>query len=109
MIKIRKNETKRKKVHPTNSDVLRIEKDIRTLRDSNKTDAEIRALLGLELRTYQNYLKRIHDEDKEIWHSIASEQIESELLRLKDSLEQTYQKAKELYRRAFEKTGRYRI
>jgi hypothetical protein len=40
-------------IHPTNSQVQRIIKDIRTLRDSGKSDVEIRETLGLELRTYQ--------------------------------------------------------
>ncbi len=78
------------------SRVLRIEKDIRTLRDSNKTDVEIRALLGLELRTYQNYLKKIHEEDQAIWYSITSNEMATELLRLKACLEDTYLKAKQL-------------
>jgi hypothetical protein len=68
----------------------RIIKDIRTLRDSGKADTEIRALLGIELRTYQRYTKRIHEEDQKVWYSITQEQMETELLRLKSSLEETY-------------------
>ena len=36
--------------HPTNSEVQRIEKDIRTLRDSNKSSTEIQEILGIELK-----------------------------------------------------------
>ena len=77
-------------IHPTNSQVQRIEKDIRTLRDSGKSDIEIRETLGLELRTYQKYTHKIHEEDQKVWFSIAQEQLGSELIRLKNSLEHSY-------------------
>jgi hypothetical protein len=65
---MKKRQKTTKKEHPTNSQVQRIIKDIRTLRDSNKSDIEIRETLGLELRTYlaeendiiESTLKRIH-------------------------------------------------
>ena len=76
--------------HSTNSQVQRIEKDIRSLRESGKTDIEIRETLGLELRTYQRHKKRIHEEDQKVWFSITQEQLGTELLRLKSSLEETY-------------------
>jgi hypothetical protein len=66
------------------------------LRAQNKSDKEIRDILNLELRTFQRYTKRIHDEDKEIWYSITSNEMASELLRLKGCLEHTYQKANEI-------------
>jgi hypothetical protein len=74
----------------TNSQVQRIEKDIRALRDSGKNDIEIRETLGIELRTYQRYMHKIHLEDQMVWLSITQEQLGSELLRLKSSLEETY-------------------
>jgi hypothetical protein len=80
--------------HPTNSQVQRIKKDIRALRDSGKSDIEIRETLGLELRTYQKYTRILHLEDQKVWLSITQEQLGSELLRLKSSLESTYQTAR---------------
>lgn len=74
----------------TNSQVQRIEKDIRSLRDSGKSDIEIRGMLGIELRTYQRYMHKIHLEDQLVWLSVAQEQLGSQLLRMKQSLEETY-------------------
>lgn len=82
--------------HPTNNQVQRIEQDIRALRMQNKSENEIRALLGLEPRTYRNYSKRINDEDMAIWYAITAEEMAGELLRLKSSFEDTYLKAKAL-------------
>ena len=76
--------------HPTNSQVQRIIKDIRTLRDNGKSDIEIRETLGLELCTYQKYTHNIHAEDEKIWLSISREQLSTELLRMKHSLEHSY-------------------
>ena len=87
----KREKTKEKvKVHPTNSQVERIKKDIRALRDSGKSDIEIRETLGLELRTYQKYIHILHLEDQKVWLSITQEQLGSELLRLKSSLESTF-------------------
>lgn len=76
--------------HPTNSQVQRIEKDIRALRDNYKTDSEIRETLGLEIRTFQKYMKRIHDADREIWLFISRNELATELLNLRQSLTNTY-------------------
>lgn len=74
----------------------RIIKDIRSLRDSGKNDIEIRALLGIELRTYQRYTKTIYEEDKQVWYDIASQELESELLRLRSCLNNSYNIAKKI-------------
>ena len=87
---MKKREKTREKAHPTNSEVERIKKDIRSLMNSGKSDIEIRETLGLELRTYQKYTHIIHLEDQKVWLSITQEQLGSELLRLKQSLEETY-------------------
>ena len=39
----------------SNSAIKRIEKDIRSLRDSGKNDIEIRQTLKIEERTYRRY------------------------------------------------------
>jgi hypothetical protein len=91
--------TKRTKTNhkrSTNSEVERIVKDIRSLALEGKSDSDIRALLGLELRMYQKYTKRIHEEDKQVWYDIASQELESELLRLRTCLNNTYNIAKKL-------------
>jgi len=80
-------------IHPTNSEVQRIKKDIRSLRDSGKFDTEIREILGLELRTYQKYVRKIHEEDQIVWISLTQDQMAGELIRLKDSLEDSYRTA----------------
>ena len=81
--------------HPTNSEVERVISDIGQLRAQDKTDYEIRDILNIELRTYQRYVKRINEEDKEIWCSITVNEMESELLRLKETFEQAFHRAKE--------------
>jgi hypothetical protein len=74
----------------------RIIKDIRSLRDSGKSDVEIREILGIELRTFQRYTKTIYEQDQQVWFSITQEQLATELLRMKKSLEDTYKIAKEM-------------
>ena len=69
-----KNDIKRQRA--TNSQVDRVISDMRQLRAQNKTDNEIRALLVLELRTYQRYTKQIHEEDKAIWFGITKIEME---------------------------------
>ena len=84
--------TTSKKKPPTE----RIIKDIRNLRDSGKSDNDIRALLGIELRTYQRYTKTIYEEDKQVWYDIASQELESELLKLRTCLNNSYNIAKKM-------------
>jgi hypothetical protein len=72
------------------SDVERIIADIRTLKDNGKSNEEIRLMLGISLRSYQRYTKRIHDENKRIWFAITQESLGTELLRMKKSLEKTF-------------------
>ena len=93
---MKKRQKTKEKEHPTNTEVQRIIKDIRTLRDNNKSDIEIRETLGLELRTYQRYTKAIHEEDKQVWYDIASQELESELLKLRTCLNNSYNIAKKL-------------
>jgi hypothetical protein len=57
---------------------------------------EIRDTLCLELRTYQKYMHILHLEDQKVWLSITQEQLGSELLRLKSSLEETYKISREM-------------
>ena len=85
--------TKTNKKHSTHNEVDRLKKDIRALRDSGKNDIEIRDMLGLELRNYQKYTHILHLEDQKVWLSITQEQLGTELLRLKNALEETYRTA----------------
>jgi hypothetical protein len=80
---------------PTHS-IERIIADIRALRESNKSEIEIRNLLDIPLRTYQRYTKTIHEEDKQVWYDIASQELESELLKLRTCLNNSYNIAKKM-------------
>ena len=48
------------------------------------------------MRTFQGYSKKIHHEDKEVWYSITSNELESEFLKLKESYEIHYRECKTL-------------
>ena len=85
--------TKTNQKRSTNSEVERIKKDIRSLRDSGKSDTEIRETLGLELRNYQKYAHILHLEEQKVWLSVSQEQLSGQLLRMKQSLEHTYNTA----------------
>ena len=90
-MKIRQLTTGKKKP-PTE----RIIKDIRSLRDSGKSDNEIRELLKIELRTFQRLTKAIYEQDQQVWLSITQEQYCSELLRLLLCINYAYNIAKQL-------------
>ncbi len=73
----------------------RILHDIRNLKDSNNTDREIMEILAIPtLTTYHRYLSKIHKQNKEAWLRVTMDEYETELLKLKGSLEDTYRKAK---------------
>src|SRR5262245_20037965 len=67
--------------------------DIRRLKEQSKSDREIMEILGIQPRQYHRYAARIHKEDKTIWYSVTSKQLESELIKLKESFEFTYRYA----------------
>ena len=56
----------------------------------NKSDGEIIALLKLPQRTLTRYKQRICEQNKQIWAKLVENQLEGELIKLKDSLESTY-------------------
>lgn len=95
-MKKREKTREKVKVHPTNTQVERIKKDIRSLMNIGKSDIEIRETLGLELRTYQKYAHILHLEDQKLWLSITQEQLASELLRLRSCLNDAYKISKQL-------------
>jgi len=72
----------------------RILHDIRNLKDSNNTDREIMEILAIPIPTYRKYVARIHKQNKEAWLRVTMDEYETELLKLKGSLEDTYRKAK---------------
>ena len=72
----------------------RILYDIRNLKDSNNTDREIMEILAIPTITYRRYVARIHKQNKEAWLRVTMDEYETELLKLKGSLEDTYRKAK---------------
>src|SRR6185295_711788 len=75
-------------------DMDRILHDIRNLKDSNNTDREIMEILAIPIPTYRKYVARIHKQNKEAWLRVTMDEYETELLKLKGSLEDTYRKAK---------------
>lgn len=87
---MKKRQKTTEKKHPTNSDVQRLEQDIRQLLNEDKDDSQIRQILKIELRTYQRYMKRIHKQNRELRLGITKDELASELLRLRASLSYTY-------------------
>ena len=78
----------------TKEQLDRILDDIKRLRN-DKTEQEIMGLLAIEYRTFRRYMEIINKQDKEAWLNITRTQLEPELLKLKSSLEHTYNKALE--------------
>lgn len=78
------------------SEIHRIMEDIRKYRDKDYSDTQIRINLGIPERTFRRYSSKIRQEDKKIWLSMTQDRLEYELLRLKSSLEDTYQIAKSI-------------
>ena len=74
------------------SKTLKITDDIRKYRRDpfNYTDKQIQSQLGLTERMWYRYNKIVNEQDKEIWLSITRTHLETELLNLKESLEDTY-------------------
>ena len=74
-----------------NSDILTRIQDVSQLMQQDKTDAEIISILKIPQRTLTRYKQRICDQNKQIWAKLVEEQLEGALIKLKDSLESTYQ------------------
>ena len=77
-------------------DIDRVLYDIRQLKDRNNTDRQIMEILGIPIPTYQKYIAKIHKLNKEAWLRLTQNEYETELLKLRESLEDTYRKAKAL-------------
>lgn len=75
-------------------DIDRTLYDIRKLKDANNTDRQIMEILAIPIPTYRRYVQKIHKQNKEAWLSLTMNEYETELLKLKESLEDTYRKAK---------------
>ena len=80
----------------TKAQVQRILEDIQALMQKNVPDSQIRYTLGLELRQYQYFAKRINLQNQEIWRDLVKYDLATELIRLRRSLEENYLTAKEL-------------
>ena len=70
--------------------VIRVLEKIRELRKAKVPEREIQYQLALTPRTWERHIKKIHEEDKEIWQQVARTQLESELIKLKSSFERTF-------------------
>jgi Tfp pilus assembly protein PilE len=53
-------------------------------------------ILAIPIPTYRRYVQKIHKQNKEAWLSLTRNEYENELLKLRESLEDTYRKAKEI-------------
>jgi hypothetical protein len=80
----------------TKAQVQRILEDMQALMQKNVPDSQIRYTLGLELRQYQYFAKRINLQNQEIWRDLVKYDLATELIRLRRSLEESYLTAKEL-------------
>ena len=78
--------------HKNNHILTRIQ-DVSQLMVQDKTDAEIISILKIPQRTLTRYKQRIHEQNKEIWAKLVEYQLAGELIKLKNSLESTYQTA----------------
>jgi UDP-glucose 6-dehydrogenase len=91
MTYIRKTDRK----HSTKDQVQRLLLDIRRLRDQDKTDSEVKEILGVGIRMYQDYMKRIREEDKIMWDTIIKHELESEILSVRGTMLYCVRYAKE--------------
>ena len=74
------------------SKTIRIVEDIRMLREQNRTDFEIKNMLGLKDRQWRRYNSIVTTESKEIWNSLIHDKLEFEMLRLYRTLNNNYAK-----------------
>jgi hypothetical protein len=68
---------------------------IRALKKERRSDKEIMESLGISLRMYQDYMKRIREEDKIMWDTIIKHELESEILSVRDTMLYCVRYAKE--------------
>jgi hypothetical protein len=59
----------------------------------NVPDSQIRYTLNLGLRQYQYFARRIKKKNQKIWRELVKGELASELLRLRSSIENSYQTA----------------
>ena len=59
----------------------------------NVPDSQIRYTLGLRIRQYQRFARRINLENQAIWRELVKGELAGELLRLRSSIESSYQAA----------------
>lgn len=74
------------------SKTIRIVEDIRMLRDQNRTDIEIKNMLGLKDRQWRRYNSIVSKETREMWSSLIHDKLEFEMLRLYKTLNDNYTK-----------------
>jgi hypothetical protein len=84
----------------TNAEVQRIISDIRTLMQQGKDDNEIREILGIEIRQYQRFTAAINKQNQKAWYSLVKNELATELIKMKASLEDSYQAALLLSKRS---------
>ena len=70
-------------------DQFKLMKEIRKLL-SIKNDYEIMKILGIPNSTFYRYKSKIYKEDKELWSKTVVEPLESRMLKIMGSLEESY-------------------
>lgn len=60
--------------------------DIRRLKNEDRNDSEVREILDIPIRTYQRYIQKYNLENKAIWYSLVRDEMESELLAVRDCM-----------------------
>ncbi|MGH9972704.1 MAG: LuxR C-terminal-related transcriptional regulator [Nitrososphaeraceae archaeon] len=61
---------------------------IRKLQDEQKTNREISDIMNIPMRTVEFYVRRIYDQDKEVWEKLETESLESRALIIKRKYEE---------------------
>ena len=76
-------------------DQFKLMKEIRKLL-SIKNDYEIMKILGIPNSTFYRYKSMIHKENKELWSKALIEPLESRVLRIYDTLEESFRISKKI-------------
>jgi len=76
--------------------VTKILDSIRDYRKRDISDSQIMHDLALSRASYYRYLRKIHTEEQEAWRQVTTTRVETELFKMKASLEKTFRIADEL-------------
>lgn len=75
---------------------LQLLADIRALMKQNKSSEQIMSLLHIPLRSYRRYTSKIYKQNQKAWYSLVRDELETELLALRFSFNETFTIAREI-------------